>query len=147
MNETILYMSPRREGEDEIDEKIHKEPKLETAAEIEIQAEIDRENFLKRELEQNKVDLKLSKEAKIKREQDVFDVVKQEETLRDIESLFIGDNDIFDCDEISGADREFIMDLINRTTFIADAKKFVDGREAVDRRSTYQTKNGKKGTK
>ena len=32
-----------------------------------MQAEIDRENFLKSELEQNKVDLKLSKEAEIKR--------------------------------------------------------------------------------
>ena len=124
--ETILYASPRRESEDEIDEKIYKEPKLETPGEIEIQAENDRKNFLKRELEQNKVDLKLSKEAEIKRVQDVFDEVKQEEPLRDIENFFIDDNDIFNSDEISEADRQFITDLINRTTFIADKKKFVE---------------------
>ena len=58
---------------------MYKEPKLETHAEIEIQAEIDTEKFLKSKLEQNKVDLKLSKEAEIKRGQDVFDEVKQEE--------------------------------------------------------------------
>ena len=36
--ETILYASPRRESEDENYEKIYKEPKLETPAEIEKQA-------------------------------------------------------------------------------------------------------------
>ena len=43
--ETILYASPRRDGEDEVDEKyiyIYKDPKLETPAEFEIQAETDR---------------------------------------------------------------------------------------------------------
>ena len=65
--ETIIYASLRMEIEDEIDEKIYKEPKLETAAEIEIQAEVDRNIFLKSELEQSNVDLKLSKEAEIKR--------------------------------------------------------------------------------
>ena len=35
--------------------------------------------FLKSELEQNKVDFKLSKEAETKRVQDVFDEIKQEE--------------------------------------------------------------------
>ena len=109
--ESILYASPRRESEDEIDEKIYKEPKLETPAEIEIQAAIDRENFLKSELEQNKIDLKLSKEVQIKRMQNVFEEVKQEEQLRDIENFFIDDNDIFDSDEISEADRQFIIDF------------------------------------
>ena len=78
--------------------------------------------ILKSELQQNKVDLKLSKEAEIKKMQDVFDEVKQEEQLKDIESFFIGDNDIFNNDEISEADRGFIMDLIGRTTFIANKK-------------------------
>ena len=64
--ETIIYASLRMESEDEIDEKIYKEPKLETA-EIEIQAEVDGNTFLKSELEQNNVDLKLSKEAETKR--------------------------------------------------------------------------------
>ena len=56
---------------------------------------------------------------------DVFDEVKQEEPLRDIKNVFIDDNDAFDSHEISEADRRFIMDLIARTTFIADVKKFV----------------------
>ena len=30
----------------------------------------------------------------------------------------------FDSEEISGSDGEFIIDLINRTNFIADAKRF-----------------------
>ena len=130
--ETILYASLKRESEDEIDEKIYKEPKLETPAEIEIQAENDRNNFLKCELEQNKVDLKLSNEAEIKRVQDVFDEVKQEEPLRDIENFFIDDNDIFNSDEISEADRRFITDLINRTTFTADKKKFVEDKVVAE---------------
>ena len=103
--EIILYAFPRRESEDEIDIKIYKEPKLETPVKIEIQAEIDRENFLKSELEQRKVDLKLSKEAEIKRVQDIFDEIKQEETFRDIENFFIDGNDIFASVEISEADR------------------------------------------
>ena len=130
--ESILYASPRRESEDEIDEKIYKEPKLETPGEIEIQTENERKNFLKSELEQNKVDLKLSKEAEIKRVQDVFDEVKQEEPLRDIEKFFIDDNDIFNSDEISEADRRFITDLINRTTFIADKKKFLEDKVVAE---------------
>ena len=36
------------------------------------------------------------------------------------------DNDIFNSEEISNADREFIIGLINRTNFIAFAKKFVE---------------------
>ena len=43
------------------------------------------------------------------------------------ENFFIDDNDIFDSEEISNADREFIIDPINRTNLIADAKKFVKG--------------------
>ena len=39
--------------------KIYKEPKLETPAETEKQAITDKQKFLKSELEQNKVDLKL----------------------------------------------------------------------------------------
>ena len=81
--ETILYTSQRRESKDEIDKKIYKEPKLETSAEIEKQAIIDEQIFLKNELEQNKVDLKLSKEAEIKKIQNVFDEVKQEEPLKE----------------------------------------------------------------
>lgn len=62
--------------------------------------------------------------------QDVFDEVKKEEPLYDIETFFMRDNDISDSDDISDADREAIMDLINRNTFIADAKKFVEDMQA-----------------
>ena len=50
--ETITYASPRRKNKEEIDKKIYKEPKLETAVEIEKQtAEREREkkkNYQKR---------------------------------------------------------------------------------------------------
>ena len=54
-------------SEDEIDEKIYKEPNLETAVEIEKQAIIDEEKFIKAELDEKKVNLKISKEAEIKK--------------------------------------------------------------------------------
>ena len=62
---TILYASPRRESEDEIDEKIYKELKLETPAKTEKKTIVDEQKLLKSELKQKKVDLKLSKEAEI----------------------------------------------------------------------------------
>ena len=68
--------------------KYVKNPKLETPAEIEKQAIINDQKFLKNELEQNKVDLKLSREAELKKVQDVFDEVMQEESLDDIETFF-----------------------------------------------------------
>ena len=68
--------------------KYVKNPKLETLAETEKQAIINDQKFLKNELEQNKVDLKLSREAELKKVQDVFDEVMQEESLDDIETFF-----------------------------------------------------------
>ena len=38
----------------------------------------------------------------------------------------MNDNHIFESEEISNADRKFIVDLINRTHFTADVKKFVE---------------------
>ena len=64
---TIHYASPRRESDYEIDEKVYKEAKLETAIETEKQAIIDEEKFIKAELDAKKVDLETSKEAEIKR--------------------------------------------------------------------------------
>ena len=58
-----------------------------------------------------------------------MDEVKEEEPLN-VENLFIDDNYIFDSEEISNADREFIIDLINRTNFIADTKKFIEEQNA-----------------
>ena len=51
--------------------------------------------------------------------------------MKDIEIVFIDDNDIFDHDEISESNRKFIMDLIHRTNFIADTKKFTEDTEAA----------------
>ena len=90
--ETIPYTSPKRENVNEIDEKIYKEPKLETAVETGKQAITDEEKFIKTELDANKVDLETSEEAEIKKIEDVFDVVKKEETLKYIENFFIDDN-------------------------------------------------------
>ena len=55
----------------------------------------------------------------------IFEEVKEEEPIN-IENTFIYDNDTFDSEEISNADREFIIDLINRTNFIANAKRFFE---------------------
>ena len=90
--ETIPYTSPKRENVNEIDEKIYKEPKLETAVETRKQAITDEEKFIKTELDANKVDLETSEEAEIKKIEDVFDVVKKEEPLKYIETFFIEDN-------------------------------------------------------
>ena len=81
--------------------------------------------IIKSELKQDKTDIQVSRESDIKKVQDVFDEVKEEEPL-DVENFFIDDNDIFNSEEISNADREFIIDLINRTNFNVDAKKFVE---------------------
>ena len=115
----------------EIDEKIYKEPKLETAIEIEKQLMINEEKFIKTELDGNKVDLETSKKVKIKKNEDVFDEVKREEPLKDIEKIFIDNNDILDHDEISESDQKFIINLINRTDFITDTKKFIKDTEVA----------------
>ena len=73
----------------------------------------------------------------------VFDEFKQEEPLRDIKNFFIDDNDIFDSNEISEANRRFIMDLIDRTAFIADEKKFVEDKEVVEMKIIDQPTNQK----
>ena len=44
-SETIVHVSPNREREDEIDGKIYKEPKLETAIEIEKQVAEGKKNL------------------------------------------------------------------------------------------------------
>ena len=56
----------------------------------------------------------------------MFNEVKKQEPLDDIETCFVHENDIFNGDDISEANRRFIMDLADRTSFIADAKKFVE---------------------
>ena len=103
--------------------KIYKEPKLETAGR--------EKKFIKSELEQDKVDIQVSRESDIKKVQDVFDEVKEEEPLN-VEKFFIDDKDIFDSEEIPNADRELIINLINRTNFIAVAKKFVEESNASE---------------
>ena len=86
-SETIVHAYPKRKSEDEINEKIYKEPKLETAVQIEKQAVQDKkEKKIKSESEQNKVDIQIAKESDIKKVQDVFDEVKEEETIN-VENL------------------------------------------------------------
>ena len=76
-------------------------------------------------LEQNKIDIQIREESTIKKLQDVFQEVKEEKSIN-VESFFIDGNDIFDSEEISNADREFIIDLINRPNLIVYAKRFVE---------------------
>ena len=56
-------------------------------------------------MEQYKVDIQVSRESDIKKVQEVFDKVKEEETLN-VGNFFVDDNDIFDSEQISNADRE-----------------------------------------
>lgn len=49
------------------------------------------------------------KEAELKKLQGIFDEIKQEKPLENIETFFILDNDIFYSDDISAADWRFIM--------------------------------------
>ena len=81
--------------------------------------------IIKSELKQDKTDIQVSRESDIKKVQDVFDEVKEEKPL-DVENFFMDDNDIFDNEEISNTNREFIIDLINRTNFTGNAKKLVE---------------------
>ena len=81
--ETFHDASPQRESDNETDEKEYKEPQLETADEIEKQATIDKDSFMKTKLEINKVDLEASKEAELKKTQEVFYEIKEEEDIKD----------------------------------------------------------------
>ena len=121
----LSMLPPKRESEDEIDEKIYKEPKLETAFEIEKQAIEDEKKLIKSELKLSKIDVQIAKESDIKKIQDIFDEVKEEEPIN-VENVFFNDNDIFDSEEISNADREFLIDLLNRTNFNVDTIRFIE---------------------
>ena len=131
--ETIPYVSPRRENDNEIDEKLYKEPKAETTVNIEKQDRINKEKIIRTELEINKANIEASKDAEIKKIQDVLDEVKQDDP---IETFVIDDNDLFDHDDISEDHRRFIMDIIDRTTFIADAERFVQDAKAAEMGTT-----------
>ena len=69
--ETIPYVSPKRESDNAIDEKLYKEPKAETTVDIEKQDQINKEKITRTELEINKVNIEASKDAEIKKIQDV----------------------------------------------------------------------------
>ena len=81
--------------------------------------------FIKSELEQDKVDIQVIRESDIKKVQEGLDNFREEEPLN-VENFFIDNNDVFGSKEISNADREFIIDVVNRTNFIVDAKNFVE---------------------
>ena len=69
--------------------------------------------------------------------------------MKDIEKIFIDDNDIFDHDEIFESSQQFIMDLIDQTNFIADTNIFVEDTQVVKNGncwSDHETKNGVKRT-
>ena len=51
------------ESNSDIGQKVYKEPKAETAADIEEQDQIDKEKIIRTELEINKVDIEASQDA------------------------------------------------------------------------------------
>ena len=75
--------------------------------------------------------MKLLKRLKEKKIEGAFNEVKKEETLKDIEYFLKDANDIFDHDEISESDWQFIFDLIDQINFIADTntKRFIEDME------------------
>ena len=84
---------------------------------------------MKSVIDENKVDIQVSKDVEIKKIQEVFDEVKDEPKMVKPEVFFTDDTDIFDQENVSEKDRKFIMDLVDRTTFIADAKKYLEERD------------------
>ena len=123
-----MYASPHNSPKHEIDEKIYVEPKLETIEEIEEKTAKKDDDFIKSVIDENKADIQISKDAEIKKIQDVFDEVKDKNKIVKPDVFFIDDMDIFDQENVSETDRRPIMDLIDKTTFIADAKKYLEER-------------------
>ena len=87
------------------------------------------DNFKKSVIDENKVDIQILKDAELKKIQDVFDEVKDEPKTVEPDVFLIDDTDIFDQENVSEKDRKFIMDLTDRTTSIADAKKYLEKRD------------------
>ena len=86
--------------------------KLKLLLRLESKLQRTKKQFFKSELKQNQVDIQTARESDIKKVQDVFEV-KEVEPIN-VEDFFIDDSDIFDSEEISNADRECIIDFINR---------------------------------
>ena len=89
---------------------------LETAVETEKQAVKDEKKFNKSELELNKVHIQIGKNQILKK---CRAEIKEEKSLN-FKNLFVDNNDIFDNEENSNAETEFIIDLIDRKNFVAD---------------------------
>ena len=100
--EAIAYASPKREGEDEIDKKIYNKPNLETAVEIEEQIAEREKNY------QKWIGTRQGWYSSFKRIWFVFNKAKEEGRLN-VEIFFIDDNDIFDSEEISNANRDLTV--------------------------------------
>ena len=62
--DTIFYVSPYNSPKHEIDEKIYVEPKLETIKESEQKTVKTEDDFIKSVIDENKVDIQISKEIK-----------------------------------------------------------------------------------
>ena len=56
--------------------------------------------------------------------------LKKNHKMVESDPFFSDDMDIFDQENVSEKERKLIMGLINRTTFIADAKKYLEERDA-----------------
>ena len=61
----------------------------------------------------------------------IDEVNKQTLVNKDIEDIFIDENDLFDGDDVSPDNKKFIMDLIDRTNF-ADERKIYNGADELE---------------
>ena len=73
------------------------------------------------ELKINKVDTQATENKEIKQIVDLINEVNQQAPVnKDIEDIFIDENDLFNGDDVSPEDKIFMMDIIDKTNFVKD---------------------------
>ena len=90
-----------------------------TAEKIEGETQEDNKYFLEIAIEFKRVDFKVFEDKEEKEITDLFDQIKENEEPVDpeIKDLFIDDNNLFENDDITDEDKNFIVDLIDKTDF------------------------------
>ena len=90
-----------------------------TAEQIEDETQEDSKYFLEIAVEFKRVDFKVFEDKEGKEIMDLFDQIKENEKPVDpeIKDLFIDDNNLLENDDITDEDKNFIVDLIDKTNF------------------------------
>lgn len=73
----------------------------------------------------NEVDVEVSKLREDKKiEETIDEILNEKKIIPDTGDIFIDENNIFENDNIEEEDKEFILDLIDRTDFSMDRNIF-----------------------